>query len=162
PSANPFFARLSNAPQSCGRSHPDSFTLVIEKLGSLRFIVHKVGELMRKIVRKPNTNRQLLSPFRYPGRKTWLRPVIRQRLRAKKTNRDLIWATILKNRMSHGGLIAPGSGLLKEGESGKGLRSRWYPKTLTRRIKAIHALKNRITFRQANALRSLSRNHRGS
>src|SRR5437660_5407275 len=80
--------------------------------------------------------------------------------RPPKSNRDLIWATILRNRMSHGGLIAPGSGLLKKGESGKGLRSRWYPKTLTNRIRAIRALRNRITFRRANALRSLSQQRR--
>src|SRR5437899_9599049 len=64
--------------------------------------------------------------------------------------------------MSHGGLIAPGSGLLKNGEAGKGLKSRWYPETLTKRIQNIHALKRRITFKQVDALRSLSHYRRGT
>lgn len=54
--------------------------------------------------------------------------------------------TLLRNRISHGGILAPGSGVLKEGENGKGIRSRWYPETLRKRILKIATLKDSITF----------------
>jgi DNA adenine methylase len=172
----------------------------------------------------------LLSPFRYPGGKTWLRPIIRQWLcqhvdclvepfgggavvsltalneglaqhaviierdpsvasvwevmlngeadwlcrrikqfkptracvRAElkcraRSLRTLAWMTLLRNRVNHGGLIAPGAGLLKRGEAGNGVKSRWYPKTLSARITAIHALKRQIRFSKADALIWLKR-----
>ena len=37
------------------------------------------------------------------------------------------FATIVRNRTYHGGILAKGAGLIKTGESGKGLSSRWYP-----------------------------------
>ncbi len=42
--------------------------------------------------------------------------------------------------------MAPGAGLVKNGENGKGIRSRWYPETLARRIREINSLKDRLTF----------------
>jgi len=54
--------------------------------------------------------------------------------------------TILKNRIFHGGIMANGSGLLKYGENGKGILSRWYPDTLAKRIKTIVSIKNRLDF----------------
>jgi len=54
--------------------------------------------------------------------------------------------TILTNRVNRGGILAAGAGRIKDGENGKGLRSRWYPETLARRILDIAALKGRITF----------------
>lgn len=54
--------------------------------------------------------------------------------------------TVVRNRISHGGIIAPGAGIIKHGENGKGLRSRWYPATLARRIRAIAGYRDRITF----------------
>ena len=60
--------------------------------------------------------------------------------------------TILKNRTSHGGIIAGGSGLLKHGENGKGIRSRWYPQTLARRFSAIEHYAGRLDFRQADGM----------
>jgi len=40
----------------------------------------------------------------------------------------------VKNRVNRGGILAPGAGMIKQGEKGKGLKSRWYPETLKRRI----------------------------
>jgi len=40
----------------------------------------------------------------------------------------------------------PRRGLLKSGEKGRGLRSRWYPETLARRIQDIAAMRARFTF----------------
>lgn len=63
--------------------------------------------------------------------------------------------TIVLNRISHGGILAPGAGLIKHGENGKGLRSRWYPETLKRRIVAIGKIRDRIKFMQGDAFEIL-------
>jgi DNA adenine methylase len=59
---------------------------------------------------------------------------------------DQAFRTILKNRVNSGGILAPGASLLKHGENGKGLRSRWYPETLHNRITRIVTIRDRITF----------------
>lgn len=59
--------------------------------------------------------------------------------------------TILRNRVQRGGIMATGAGLIKNGESGKGLLSRWYPETLASRLAAIHALRERLHFIHGNA-----------
>jgi DNA adenine methylase len=61
-------------------------------------------------------------------------------------SRERAFQTLVRNRVSHGGILAPGAGIIKHGENGKGLRSRWYPATLARRIRAIAAYQQRITF----------------
>lgn len=60
--------------------------------------------------------------------------------------------TILRNRINHGGILAAGSGMLKHGESGKGIASRWYPQTLAKRVMNIDALKHRLTFFEGDGL----------
>jgi DNA adenine methylase len=60
--------------------------------------------------------------------------------------RDRAFRTILKNRTYHGGIMAPGAGLLKYGENGRGLKSRWYAETLAKRIREIGAIRERFTF----------------
>lgn len=65
---------------------------------------------------------------------------------AARTTRERAFQTILRNRVAHGGILAAGSGLLKDGENGKGLRSRWYPATLRRRILDLAAVRERIEF----------------
>lgn len=47
---------------------------------------------------------------------------------------DRAFKTIVRNRVLHGGILAAGASVMKEGENGKGLGSRWYPETLYRRI----------------------------
>jgi DNA adenine methylase len=64
--------------------------------------------------------------------------------------RDVAFQTIMRNRVQRGGILAPGAGLVKNGENGKGIRSRWYPSTLARRIREINRLKDRITFIEGN------------
>ncbi len=161
------------------------------------------------------------SPFRYPGGKTWLIPVVRRWLRSRSTapvliepfaggaivtltailegmatkaimveldedvaavwqtilSDDAMWlanaiskfrmtgenvrsilstpststreralTTVIKNRVNRGGILAPGATLLKYGENGKGIRSRWYPDTLRKRILAIASARNKIEF----------------
>lgn len=60
--------------------------------------------------------------------------------------------TILKNRTYHGGILAPGSGLIKSGENGKGIRSRWYPETLARRIRLIAQIRDRLTVIEGDGI----------
>ncbi len=60
--------------------------------------------------------------------------------------RGRAFRTILKNRTYHGGIMAPGASLIKHGENGKGLRSRWYAETLAKRILAIGQIRDRFTF----------------
>lgn len=66
--------------------------------------------------------------------------------------RQKAFQTILKNRTLHGGILAEGSGLLKNGENGKGIKSRWYAQTLARRILSLNAIKEKITFFKSDAL----------
>ncbi len=60
--------------------------------------------------------------------------------------------TLLRNRTYHGGILAPGSGVLKHGENGKGVKSRWYAQTLAKRIKNIQRFHEKITFIQGDGI----------
>jgi len=174
------------------------------------------------------------SPFRYPGGKTWLVPVVRRWLRAKKakeliepfagggiisltaafeqlvehvtmvefddqvaavwetilnggnqrlaekivhfemtadnvkevlsktseSREELAFQTILRNRVNHGGILAPGSGLIKHGENGKGLKSRWYADTLYKRIVNIAHVGNAIRFIHGDGMAVLRENQK--
>ena len=65
---------------------------------------------------------------------------------------DKAFKTILKNRTYHGGILAAGSGLIKSGEAGKGIASRWYPETLSKRLSSLHIIRNRLTVLCGDAL----------
>lgn len=67
------------------------------------------------------------------------------------TCEEKAFRTIIKNRVCHGGIMADGSGLLKYGERGKGILSRWYPDTLVKRIKEIVTMKDRLVFIEGDA-----------
>lgn len=69
--------------------------------------------------------------------------------------RERAFQTILKNRTFHGGILAEGSGLLKYGENGKGILSRWYPSTLARRFEHIDMVRGRIQFRHEDGLKTI-------
>jgi DNA adenine methylase len=79
-----------------------------------------------------------------------------------KNQFDRAFQTILRNRVQRGGIMAPGASLMKQGENGRGLASRWYPETLARRILSIFENKHRIKFRQEDGIQfirdSASRN----
>lgn len=68
-----------------------------------------------------------------------------------RSPRNVAFKTIIRNRISHGGILADGAGLLKNGEKGKGILSRWYPETLSRRIRDISTVRNRIKFTSGDA-----------
>lgn len=63
-----------------------------------------------------------------------------------RDRRELAFQTVVRNRVQHGGIMAPGASLMKEGENGRGIRSRWYARTLVQRIRAIRALADRLHF----------------
>ena len=63
--------------------------------------------------------------------------------------------TILKNRIHRGGILAPGAGKIKHGENGKGIKSRWYPETLAKRILNIGRIRERISFIQGDGVEVL-------
>jgi len=72
---------------------------------------------------------------------------VRRILDARPTSvLDRAFATIVRNRMQRGGIMAPGASLMKNGENGRGLKSRWYPETLRKRIESISEVKDRISF----------------
>lgn len=75
---------------------------------------------------------------------------------------DRAFATLLRNRVQHGGILAPGASLMKQGENGKGLASRWYPVTLANRIRAIAGIKDRIEFRCEDGFRTIREFRRNS
>jgi DNA adenine methylase len=75
---------------------------------------------------------------------------------------DLAFKTLLRNRTFHGGILAPGSGLIKSGEAGKGIASRWYPETLSKRLAALHVVRHRLTVVCDDALQSTQTYQRDS
>jgi DNA adenine methylase len=68
------------------------------------------------------------------------------------------FATIVRNRVQRGGILAPGASLMKRGENGRGLASRWYSETLQKRIKAIHAKRGCITFIHGDGVEYMRKN----
>lgn len=54
--------------------------------------------------------------------------------------------TIIRNRTFRGGILASGASLVKDGENGRGVASRWYPDTLVKRISLLQDFRDRITF----------------
>jgi DNA adenine methylase len=56
----------------------------------------------------------------------------------------LAFQTIVRNRVQRGGIMAPGAGLMKSGENGNGLKSRWYAATLARRLRDLHDHRERL------------------
>jgi len=63
--------------------------------------------------------------------------------------------TIVKNRVNRGGILAEGAGKLKNGENGKGIRSRWYPATLQKRILDINSIRDRLSFVQGDGMETM-------
>jgi len=75
--------------------------------------------------------------------------------RPPTTRREKAFQTILKNRTLHGGILAEGSRFIRRGENGKGIGSRWYPKTLAQRFVSLNDIVSRIDFRRDDGLKVL-------
>jgi DNA adenine methylase len=72
--------------------------------------------------------------------------------------RELAFKTIVQNRISHGGILAEGAGIIKNGENGKGILSRWYPKTLQRRILDIARVGKKLKFIKGDGFHVIEKN----
>lgn len=64
----------------------------------------------------------------------------------ERSIRHIAFKTLLRNRTNHGGILAAGAGIIKYGEKGKGINSRWYPYTLAKRIRDIGKIVDKIEF----------------
>ena len=74
-----------------------------------------------------------------------------------KSIREHAFNTLLRNRVSHGGILAPGSGFIKNGENGKGITSRWYPETIAKRIRHISTVRSRINLVHGDGIDVMSK-----
>lgn len=77
--------------------------------------------------------------------------------REPTSQRERAFAVILRNRVQRGGIMAEGAGLVKTGENGRGLSSRWYPETLARRIQEIAGVSERFSFVEGDAFEVIRR-----
>ena len=84
--------------------------------------------------------------------------LFRELQKRPRSVKERAFLTILKNRTFHGGILAPRSGPLKNGESGKGIHSRWYPQTLKQRILAVAEIRHRITFVEGDGIEVIRKN----
>ena len=73
---------------------------------------------------------------------------------------DKAFRTILRNRVQRGGILAAGASLMKHGENGRGLASRWYAKTLQKRIKDIASKSDCISFVHGDGIEFMRQNAR--
>ena len=73
------------------------------------------------------------------------------------SQRERAFAVILRNRVQRGGITAAGAGLVKTGENGRGLNSRWYPQTLARRLREIVDVRERFSFMEADGFEVIRR-----
>jgi DNA adenine methylase len=89
-----------------------------------------------------------------------LTPETIQALLSSRTRiiREKAFQTIVQNRINHGGILAPGAGVLKHGENGKGILSRWYPETLEKRILDIARIKQRLKFIKGDGFKIIRKN----
>ncbi len=65
---------------------------------------------------------------------------------------DAAFQTLLRNRVSRGGIMAKGASVMKQGENGHGIASRWYAETLAARIRAIGNFADRFDFFQGDGV----------
>ena len=70
-----------------------------------------------------------------------------------RTVLDHGFRTLVRNRMRRGGGLASGVSLLRTGENGAGLTSRWYPETLVRRLEEIVKYSEQLTFYEGDGVR---------
>ena len=76
---------------------------------------------------------------------------------ARLSLKERAFVTILRNRVQRGGIMAPGAGLVKHGENGRGLGSRWYADTLAKRISDIATVRDRLTFEHTDGFNIIER-----
>lgn len=63
--------------------------------------------------------------------------------------------TLVLNRTRYGGILTPDASLIKIGENGAGISSRWYPETLVNRVRAIAEYSDKLLFCESDGVRFL-------
>ena len=63
--------------------------------------------------------------------------------------------TLVLNRTRRGGILVEGASLIRSGENGKGVASRWYAETIVKRLRDIEAQGSRISFYERDGLELL-------
>jgi DNA adenine methylase len=84
-----------------------------------------------------------------------LQSICEELSRRPPDRKHLAFQTLLRNRTHHGGILAPGSSVLKYGENGKGVRSRWYPQTLRKRIQNIKTIRDKVSFLHGDGIATI-------
>jgi DNA adenine methylase len=75
-----------------------------------------------------------------------------------QTEFDRAFVTVVRNRVQHGGILAAGASMLNKGENGRGIRSRWYPNTLRKRIYAIVNTRHEMGFIEGDGIEFIRNN----
>lgn len=78
----------------------------------------------------------------------------------ERGDRALAFRTLVRNRVSYGGILAAGASVVRAGENGRGVASRWYPQTLARRVAAISAMVPRLAAEQGDGMDEIRRRRR--
>lgn len=73
-----------------------------------------------------------------------------------RSARELAFQTVVKNRAQRGGILAKSARLMKKGERGRGIASRWYPDTLALRIASIHEHRKAFTIIEGDGVMAVS------
>ncbi len=95
-------------------------------------------------------------------RKRWLgfeptRETVEQLARQHPENVvDRGFRTLVLNRTRRGGILAPGASFTRNGENGKGIRSRWYPETIANRLREISGCVDRLVFCETDGMQLLA------
>lgn len=73
----------------------------------------------------------------------------------RRGTRQKAFQTVLLNRVNYGGNMTRRARRLRKGEDGKGIRSRWYPEELSKRIQLISDMRDRITFIHGDGVQAI-------
>ena len=65
---------------------------------------------------------------------------------------EAAFRTLLRNRVSRGGIMAKGASVMNRGENGNGISSRWYANTIASRIRTIGSYAGRLDFFQGDGV----------
>ena len=69
---------------------------------------------------------------------------------------DRGFRTLVLNRTRRGGILAPGASFTRNGENGRGIRSRWYPETIANRLRDISGCIDRLVFCETDGMQLLA------
>ena len=133
-----------------------SLTAVMEGLADRASLCEKdpdIAHLWRCILDHPDQLAERVETFR-PTRDN-VRVAL---VETTGSNVDAAFNTLVRNRISRGGILAKGASIMKEGENGAGVASRWYAKTLATRIRAIGAYAHRFDFFEGDGVNLIDLN----